>query len=657
MNPVRWILRRTTLLVALLIVGVLAWLTALPALTRSEEDSLAATFRFTRTALPEVADHPPYQTVRKVHPSIQHINTYMSSTGAAVALGDLDGDGLSNDVVHVDPRTDQVICAPVPGTPPRFEPFALEAGSDMYDKSTCCPQGALLTDLNEDGLTDVLVFYWGRPPIAFLRKTPISPGAKLTAGDFVAREIMPHRDRWYSSTATTADLDGDGHLDLIVGNYIPEGSRTFHASAGGVESMFDSLARGANGGGPKFLRWVGGTAGQSPTVRFEEQKGVLPDSMMTGWTLAIGALDLDGDGLPEVYLANDFGPDHFLYNRSEPGKFQFTPVRGERHLGTPASCVMGMDSFKGMGVDFGDINGDGLFDIFVSNLTTEYALNESHYLWLCTGDLGRMKRGVAPFVQASEKYGLSRSGWSWDCRLLDLNNDGILEAIQANGFIKGEINRWPELQSLALANTHVLHDPRFWPNLGPGCDVSGHDKFAFFVRARDGRYYDMAPRLGLAEVMVSRGIAVADVDGDGRLDFAVANMWGPSYLYRNECPKPGNFLGLRLLLPLEQGRTTVVKPGLRQAAGDAPGRPAVGAVVTVELPDGGKRVAFSDGGSGFSGKRSPDVHMGLGDLEEVPVTVRWRDPGGRMREEKFRLKAGWHTVRLGWPAEEKGKDS
>jgi len=68
------------------------------------------------------------------------------------------------------------------------------------------------------------------------------------------------------------------------------------------------------------------------------------------------------------------------------------------------------------------------------------------------------------------------------------------------------------------------------------------------------------------------------------------------------------------------------------------------------LPDGQLRVAQADGGSGFAGKRAPDVHLGLGAVAEAPVQVRWRDPDGNRHEETFPLKAGWHTIRLGWPA-------
>ena len=89
-----------------------------------------------------------------------------------------------------------------------------------------------------------------------------------------------------------------------------------------------------------------------------------------------------------------------------------------------------------MGCDFGDVNGDGLLDIYVSNIATEFGLCESHFLWQSTGQLDEMKRGIAPYVQASEKLGLSRSGWGWDCRLADFDNEGALQAIQAVGFIK-----------------------------------------------------------------------------------------------------------------------------------------------------------------------------------------------------------------------------
>jgi enediyne biosynthesis protein E4 len=650
--------RRVTVLISLAIVIGLYFMSRDRTLSSAESAEVLGKFGFSRTPLPEVANHPPYKYVRNVNPSVKQIRAYVSTLGASVSLGDLDGDGLQNDVVWVDPRTDQVICGPVPGTPARYETFALDPGPSFpnWNPATMCPQGTLIADLNEDGLMDVTVVHWGRPPIIYLRKTSADSKTSPSAAEFEPQELIKGDDRWYSSTVSIADLDGNGHFDLILGNYLPDGSRMLDENAQEAVTLHDSLARSGNGGGLRFFKFVSATAGQNPTVQFDLQQDVIADELARGWSYAIAPADFDGDLLPEIYVANDFGPDRLLHNRSTPGHFQFAALHGERTFETPASCVINQDSFKGMGADFGDINGDGLLDIYVSNLTSPWALTESHFLWINTGQMERMKEGIAPFRQASEEFGLSRSGWSWDCRLADLNNDGVLEALQANGFIKGEINRWPELQSLGASNNQLLNNPKFWPRLQPGDDVSGHDPFALFVRAEDGRYYNMAPKLTLpdgqsmSEAMVTRGIAMADVDADGRLDFAVANQWQPSYFYHNDSPKPGNFLGLHVLHPLEKGTPTLVESGVGHPIEKIPGRPAIGAAVKIELPDGKKWVSQVDGGTGYAGKRAPDVHLGLGSVGEAPVEIRWRDPDGNPREETFQLKAGWHTIRLGWPA-------
>ena len=334
--------------------------------------------------------------------------------------------------------------------------------------------------------------------------------------------------------------------------------------------------------------------------------------------MALGAADLDGDGLPEVYVSNDFGPDRLLHNRSKPGKLRFALLEGERGFTTPRSRVLGQDSFKGMGIDFGDVNGDGWLDMYVSNLSGPYSLFESHFLWLSTGQVERMKQGIAPYYDAGEELGLSRSGWGWDSRLADFDNDGVLEAVQAMGFLKGTTNRWPEMQELAATNDQLLSDPRFWPDFRPGADFSGGDHNRFFVRAADGRFYDFSHQLGLSTPMVTRGIALADVDGDGRLDFAVANQWEPSFLFRNTAPNPGAFLGLHLRLPVgpQTSDKTVVLKGHPRA--DRPSRPAIGAAVKVHLPDGRRLVSQVDGGSGHSGKRLRTSIWGWATSRQAP---------------------------------------
>ena len=152
----------------------------------------------------------------------------------------------------------------------------------------------------------------------------------------------------------------------------------------------------------------------------------------------------------------------------------------------PRSKVLGNDSFKGMGVDFADLNGDGWPDIFVSNIATKYALLESHFVFESTGHPELMKQGIAPYVDRSEALGLSRSGWAWDAKLADFNNDGAFEALQAVGFVKGTVDRWPELQELAMGNDELLPDPRSWPRFQPGDDPVSYTHLDVYKRQRSG---------------------------------------------------------------------------------------------------------------------------------------------------------------------------
>jgi hypothetical protein len=637
------LLRRHAALLASVVTVLALYGMALPhSPPAGEQAALAQRFHFTRFDLPK--PQGPLREARQVHPSMERISAWVSAMGAAAALGDADADGLPNDLCHVDPRTDRVSVLPVPGTGNRYPPFILTPAPLPYDE-TMAPMGCLIADLDEDGAMDFLVYYWGRTPVAFLRKTA---SAAPAAASYVAAEVVPALERWYSNAATLADLDGDGHLDLVIGNTYPDGSRLLDARADGVMVMPESKSRSANGGWNRLLLWTGAQSGSGLAVRYRDASRVLPEAVARGWTLALAAGDLDGDGLPEIYFANDFGPDRLLHNRSTPGKLGFELLRGEGGFTTPKSFVLGQDSCKGMGADLADVNGDGLMDIYVSNISTAWGLQEGHFLWLSTGALARMRAGIAPYVQGAERLGLAHSGWGWDSKLADFDNDGVPEAIQATGFIKGKINRWPELQALGTSNDALLTDPRNWPKFKPGADISGHEPNAFFVRDASGKYFDIAQKIGLGQAMVTRGVAIADVDGDGDLDFVFANQWEDSFFYRNDNPAQGAFLGLHLLIPLKDRQAPLVRDG--HPAADTRGSPAIGAQATLVLPDGRRLTAQVDGGNGQSGKRAPQLHFGLGRLpadQPLQVEIHWRDSHGQVKTRSLSIKPGWHTVLLG----------
>src|ERR1700752_635641 len=646
------LIRRNARTFAAILIVTSLFLALRSSLSISQRDvsAAAARFGFLRSRLPEVSG-PPVRHQRYVHPDLERISAFISTVGAAIALNDMDGDGLSNDVCYIDTRTDQVIITPVPGTGERYSSFTLTQ-EPLFDRNRMAPLGVLLSDANEDGRVDAIVYYAGRTPLIFLW-TPAkqTDGPRLNAANYVVHDILPKRDIWMTGSATTADLDGDGHLDLVFANYFKDGSDIYNPESDGAISMPHSFSHADNGGVERIYRWTGSSAGENPSVTYQEVTDAFPAGVGGGWGLAVGACDLDGDLLPELYVAHDFGPDRLFWNRSTPGHIRFALLEGRSQFNTPKSYVLGNDSFKSMGVDFGDLNGDGIPDIYVSNITAPKGLQEGQMAFFSTGEMGQMRDGVAPYVNRSDLFGLSRSGWAWDAKLDDFDNDGILEVLQATGFVRGTTNRWPQIQELATANDELISNvSASWPRIEEGADLSGHDQNPFFVRMGD-RYVDISREIGFGEDYVSRGIAIGDVDVDGYLDILVSNMWGPATYYHNACRKPGSFLGLHLLLPLAGGHSekdTIVRQG--HPPPNMSGRAAIGAVVTVTLPNGQVLTRQVDGGNGHSGKRSPDLHFGLGQIEK-PVSVRidWRDPEGHVRRDFLSLKPGWYTVMAGWP--------
>lgn len=643
-----WTRSHVRALIALLL-GCGAWALTVQAVPDLEERlELAARFRFAQFELDDFAELARAE-VRRVHADLEHIAGWISTVGAALALNDLDHDGLSNDLCYVEPRTDLVIIRPVPSAgPPRYSTFCLRPAGLRYDPETMAPMGCVPADLNEDGRMDVVVYYWGRTPVAFLgNEVPqLGYALPLTERSFVARELVLGEERWFTNALSVADVDGDGHQDLLVGNYFPDGARVLDGRSHDSQEMPDSMSRASNGGRNRILLWKRGSSAPESQVAFEEWFFGAPERQ---WTLALGAADLDGDALPEVYVANDFGPDRLFHNRSMPGRIDLVPVVGRRGFSTPRSKVLGGDSFKGMGVDFSDLNGDGLLDIHVGNISTEFGLQESNLLFLSTGDTPAFHRGEAPYVERSEALGLARSGWAWDVRFGDFDNDGGLEILHATGFLRGEVDRWPELHEAAMGNDRLLRNPTFWHRFSTGDALSDRDAAPFFVRASDGRYWNLAKEIGLGAPGVSRAIATADVDADGRLDFAVAHQWEASRFFHNESREAGAFLGLYLRHARGEGPGTI----LRVEGGPPPpghrSLPVVGAVARVQMPGGRRAMAQVEGGNGHSGKRAPELHFGLGDVPagyEVAVEITWRSADGSVARSDLRLTPGWHTLWL-----------
>ncbi|CRK57502.1 FIG00717937: hypothetical protein [Alloactinosynnema sp. L-07] len=631
-----WLHRQLPGIIALVLVVTTFMVARLPETSAAEKSVMAKDFKFSPMSIAMPSGFKQ-QEVRKVNQDYKHIDAWISSVGAAIAMNDVDADGLPNDLCITDPRIDQVVVTPVPDrNGDRYPPFALNPGV-LPMNGQIAPMGCLPGDFNEDGRIDLLVYYWGRTPIIFYTK----PGAKKLDPDcFVAVELVPtstsgiyEGPQWNSNAVTYEDFDGNGHADILITNYFKHSPVLDDRVAGGVE-MNDSMSDARNGGEDYFFLNQG-------KGKFTMVDDALPVEVSKGWELGAASADIDGDGLPELHLANDFGPDHLLHNKSTPGKLAFEEIRAYGSPVVPKSKQIGNDSFKGMGEDFADLDGDGLYDLFVSNITTSWGIEESNFHFLTKAkdqtDLrNKLNAGEAPFDDVSGKVNTAWSGWGWDVKAGDFTNQGVNQVVQATGFVKGYVNRWPQLQELATANDQLLIDPVFWPNVTLGDDVGGDHTMKFFVRGADGRYADLAPELGLAIPVPTRGVATGDADGDGRLDFAMARQWDQPVYYRNEAPNVGKAITLCLFHE------------------DTPGSPVVGAQAVATLPDGRKVIGRVDGGGGHSGKRSNDIHLGLGDVSgPVQVHLTWRDRAGQRQEQDLQLTPGMHALLLGAQAKEK----
>ncbi|MGJ9423266.1 CRTAC1 family protein [Aeromicrobium sp. CF3.5] len=490
-----------------------------------------------------------------------------------------------------------------------LESFELRPDGLSYD-DTMAPMGCVPSDINQDGATDIIAYYWGRSPVLFLNQRQPGEGSPKRA-DFEPHELVSPMAIWNTTAVNVADVDGNGVLDIYVGNYFPDGARVLDPAANSDPrmAMQHSMGKARNAGIDRLFL---GSAVESPgeMPEFTDTSTAIPLEAADSWTLAIGFQDMTGDGRPEAYIANDFGPDQLLVNRSTPGTVRLEVVRDQRSLTERRSTALGHGSFKGMGVAYSYDEGEELPRIFVSNITTPWGLQESNFAFYPDGDRDDLLRGRVPFSDRSAQTGIAHSGWAWDIKAVDFLNEGQDDLLQATGFIKGDRNVWPRLQEMAMGNDLILQNPEAWLRIEAGDDVSGHEPNRLW-REMDDQWVDIGGRVGFDEE-VSRGFAVADVNGDGRRDFLVANQWEDSFAYLNTAQTDHRRFSLR-----------VVTPGV----GGQP-RSMIGATVVINGDDGYSRQAQVYPANGHSGVTDDIVHFGIPEDhrdDAFTATVTWRD--------------------------------
>jgi len=451
---------------------------------------------------------------------------------------------------------------------PRFVDVTAESGIDARDYGL----GAAVGDIDNDGWPDLYVTNLG--PNRLYRNRGDGTFEEVGAAAGVALPEM-------GVSASFYDYDRDGWLDLFVGNYVDYAvARNERCYMGGAvdychPTVFPAVP-------DRLLRNRGdGT--------FEDVSAQVGLDKAYGRALGVAVADLNGDGRLDVYVANDKTANQFWVDNGDGTYAERAMYAGN------ALNEMGMAEAS-MGVDAGDVDGDGDEDLFVThyrNETNTYYQNDGSGTFVDHTVLS----GLGP---ASLPYTGFGTGW------LDIDNDGWLDVIAANG----AVSRTPEMSAAA--------DP--FPYAEPN---------QLFRNTGDGRFLDVSARGGpvFQRAEVSRAAMLGDIDNDGDMDALITNNSGPARLFLNRVGTANNWLGVSLWLPERK-------------------REPVGARVALVREDGSTRWRRARADASYACANDPRVIFGLGqDQRYQAIRVVW--PDGLVEEWRELPINAWHRLERG----------
>jgi len=497
---------------------------------------------------------------KNVFGGIDRKDYILETTGNGVAIFDYDGDGRNDIFIVNGTRLNSTA-----SSPPQlyhnegnghFRDVAESAGLTV----TGWGQGVCVGDFDNDGHPDMLVTYYGHNILYRNR-------GDGTFEDVTAKAKLPTTGIRYGSGCSFVDYDRDGYLDLVVANY--------------VDLDLDITPRP---GQSDFCEWISipvmcgprGLPKAHNVLYHNNRDGTFTDvSDAAGflkpggrYSLGVVAADFDNDGWPDIYIACDMTPSLYFHNLRN-GTFE------ER--GAEAGVAFNFDGAlqAGMGVAVADYDNDGRLDIAKTNFSGDLTS-------LFHNDDGKF------FTDVSREAGLkARQYLGWGVAFVDVDDDGWRDLIVANGHV------YPEVEGKQLGDTY-LQPTVLYHNLG------------------DGKFKDVTSEAGPAFQVSrpARGLAVGDLDGDGRPEIVIVNMNSVPSLLKND-GQHGHFLNLSL-------------------TGTKSNRSAIGARAIVTV-NGRKTIDEVMSGGSYYSNNSFTLHFGLGTAAAVDgIEIRW--PGGTVQK-------------------------
>lgn len=514
--------------------------------------------------------------------------------GGGVALGDVNNDGLLDIYFTANLGPNKLYLNKGDF---KFEDVTEKSGTAG---TRAWSTGAAMADVNGDGLLDIYVCNSG----------DISGDNKqnelfINQGDgtFIEQaEAYGLADQGFSTHAVFFDYDKDGDLDVYLLN-------NSYQAIGSFNKMQNERPNRDPVGGDKLFRNDG-----NKFTDVSEEAGIYGSIIGFGLGITIG--DVNQDTWPDIFISNDFFERDYLYINNQDGTFTESLESAMRSI-----------SAASMGADIADINGDGLLDIFVTDMLPEsqkrlkqvmtfenwdkFQFNKTHgYHYQYSRNMLHINNGDGTFSELGRLANLEATDWSWGALIFDMDNDGKRDLFVANGiyqditdldylnFIDDEETKI-KIISQGDVDYKALTDP---------IPINPISNFAF-RNLGDLKFENVADQWGLGEPIHSNGAAYGDLNNDGTLDLVVNNVNKPAQIFKNAgvTINPENhFLQFNLI---GKGKNTA----------------AIGTQIQVKA---GEEIYYLEQmpNRGFQSSVDPKLTLGLGEKTSVDlIRVLWPD--------------------------------
>ena len=529
-----------------------------------------------------------------------------------IAIGDVDGDGFADVFFAGGPR-DSVLYRQTGNL--KFEDVTKKSG---LATTGLWSAGVAFADVDNDGDLDLHVCNYDTPNLLFLND---GKGIFEEVGKSAGIAVKDA-----SISAHFADFDNDGDLDyyLVTNRLIRKGglpTGTFSTvDANGVPVLLPDFQPYYEVVKKPSGKYTVRTKGRPDRLFRNDGTGKFTDITAAAgmvdqdYGLSATWLDYDGDGLLDIFVANDFQYPDYLYRNQ--GNGTFVDVAKE---------VMPHTTWFSMGSDAADLNNDGLIDLCVLDMAAT-----THYKGkLSMGDMSTFQQfmdtsnprqlmrnalfinsGAGRFLESAQLSGVAGSDWSWAVKLSDFDNDGKTDMFISNGMTSDIRNADVPFSSLMGREEWQGYKDR---------GLQKETNLAF-RNLGDLHFEKAGPAWGLDHNGASYAAASGDLDGDGDIDLVVAHLNEPAEIYRNDSG------GQRATFALQ---------------GTDANRSGIGAILRIES-GGTKQMRQLNPMTGYLSSDEPVVHFGLGDAETIDrLEVEWPGGGSQIFEN---LEAGSHYV-------------